>query len=232
MKIGLLADIHANSDALAVVVGQLKSLGIESVIVAGDTVGYYYNIILVRELLSQFSLIEVRGNHEDQILNENEHDWREYESRYGSGLRRNKEALKLNGLNYINNLNHPLTFNLLGRKITIAHGSPWNVNQYLYPDSDKLVWQKIFSTDSDVVVLGHTHHQMLRKFNGRLIINPGSVGQNRSAKSVADWAILDLTSLSVEFRSTPYSSESLLAQCEEFDPGLDVLTRHLSSEAK
>lgn len=232
MKIGLLADIHANSDALAVVVRQLNDLGIESIIVAGDTVGYYYNIILVRELLSQFSLIEVRGNHEDQILNENERDWREYESRFGSGLRRNKEALKLNGLNYINNLDHPLTFNLLGRKITIAHGSPWNINHYIYPDSDKLVWQDILRTDSDVVVLGHTHHQMIRKSNGRLIINPGSVGQNRSAKSVADWAILDLASLSVEFRSTPYSSESLLAQCEEFDPGLDVLTKHLSTEGK
>jgi hypothetical protein len=68
---------------------------------------------------------------------------------------------------------------------------------------------------------------MLKKFDDKLIVNPGSVGQNRSAKSIADWAILDLSNMSIDFRSTPYSAKSLLKQCETFDPNLDILTRHL-----
>lgn len=232
MKVGIVSDIHGNSDALSVVVDQLEALKIKSLLVAGDTVGYYYNIVLVRQLLSRFQLIEVRGNHEDQILSEDELEWREYESKYGSGLRRNRVDLKQDGLDYIRALKHPLTKEVLGRKITIAHGSPWNIGEYLYQDSDQATWKRALELETDVLVLGHTHHQMIRKSNGKLIINPGSVGQNRSAKSVADWAILDLASMSVEFKSTRYSSASLLAQCEKFDPGLDILIRHLDPVTK
>lgn len=227
MKVGVVSDIHANSDAFSVVASELKALEIETLLVAGDTVGYYYNINLVREMLSQFKLFEVRGNHEDQILSEDEAQWREYEKRYGSGLRRNRLDLEEAGLNYIRTLQHPISTKILNRKITIAHGSPRNVNEYLYQNSDEAIWEEILKIDTDILILGHTHHQMLRKFNGKLIINPGSVGQNRSGKSIADWAILDLISLSVEFRSTRYCSEPLIAQCEKFDPGLEILTRHL-----
>lgn len=232
MKVGIVSDIHANSDALSEVAAELKALGIETLLVAGDTVGYYYNINLVREILSQFEIYEVRGNHEDQILSEDESKWREYEEKYGSGLRRNRLDLEQAGLNYIRTLQHPISMKILNRKFTIAHGSPRNINEYLYQNSDEATWGEILEIDTDILVLGHTHHQMIKKFNGKLIINPGSVGQNRSAKSIADWAILDLISMSVEFKSTRYRSEPLIAQCEKFDPGLEILTRHLTEAAK
>jgi putative phosphoesterase len=232
MKVGIVSDIHANSDALSEVAAELKALGIETLLVAGDTVGYYYNINLVREILSQFEIYEVRGNHEDQILSEDESKWREYEEKYGSGLRRNRLDLEQAGLNYIRTLQHPISMKILNRKITIAHGSPRNVSEYLYQNSDEATWGEVLEIDTDILVLGHTHHQMIKKFNGKLIINPGSVGQNRSAKSIADWAILDLISMSVEFKSTRYRSEPLIAQCEKFDPGLEILTRHLTEAAK
>ena len=232
MKVGIVSDIHANSDALSEVAAELKALGIETLLVAGDTVGYYYNINLVREILSQFEIYEVRGNHEDQILSEDESKWREYEEKYGSGLRRNRLDLEQAGLNYIRTLQHPISMKILNRKFTIAHGSPRNINEYLYQNSDEATWGEILEIDTDILVLGHTHHQMIKKFNGKLIINPGSVGQNRSAKSIADWAILDLVSMSVEFKSTRYRSEPLIAQCEKFDPGLEILTRHLTEAAK
>ena len=227
MKLGLLADIHANSEALSNVVEELRQLHIDTVIVAGDTVGYYYNILLVRELLSAFHVFEIKGNHENQILSNDRYGWAEYEKQYGSGLRRNKEDLKQDGIDYIAKLSHPLAINLDGRRIIVAHGTPWNINQYLYQNSDSSNWKKIANMDVDVVILGHTHHQMLRKFDGKLVVNPGSVGQNRSAKSIADWAIMDLSNMSIDFRSTPYSTKSLLKQCETFDPNLDILTRHL-----
>jgi len=227
MKLGLLADIHANSEALSNVVQELRQLNIDTVIVAGDTVGYYYNILLVRELLSAFRVFEVKGNHENQILSNDRCGWAEYEKQYGSGLRRNKEDLKQDGIDYITKLSHPLEINLDGRRIIVAHGTPWNISQYLYQNSDSSTWKRIAKMDVDVVILGHTHHQMLRKFDGKLVVNPGSVGQNRSAKSIADWAILDLSNMSIDFRSTPYSTKSLLKQCETFDPNLDILTRHL-----
>lgn len=230
MKLCLLADIHANSEALSNIVDELRRLHIDTVIVAGDTVGYYYNILLVRELLSGFQVFEVKGNHENQILSRDRSRWEEYEKKYGSGLRRNKEDLKQDGIEHIRNLSHPLEINLEGRRILVAHGTPWDSDQYLYQNSDSSIWSRIAKIDVDVTILGHTHHQMIRKFDDQLVVNPGSVGQNRSAKSIADWAIMDLSNLSIDFRSTPYSSKSLLKQCETFDPNLDILTRHLRLE--
>jgi putative phosphoesterase len=227
VKLGLLADIHANSEALSNIVVELRRLHIDTVIVAGDTVGYYYNIILVRELLSSFNVLEVKGNHENQILSNDKFSWSEYEKKYGSGLRRNKEDLKQDGIEHIRALSHPLEVNLYGCRIIVAHGTPWDIDEYLYQNSDSSSWNRIANMDIDIAILGHTHHQMLRKFDDKLIVNPGSVGQNRSAKSIADWAILDLSNMSIDFRSTPYSSKSLLKQCETFDPNLDILTRHL-----
>jgi putative phosphoesterase len=230
MRVGVVADIHANSVALSVVVDELHNQGIETVIVAGDTVGYYYNILEVRDLLSDFNLFEVRGNHEDRLLSDCQSELEEYEKKYGSGLRRNKLDLNGTGLDYVRNLNHPLEINLIGRKIMIAHGSPWDINEYIYPNSNPLLWERFLELETDILILGHTHHQMFRKIDGVIIINPGSVGQNRSARSMADWAIIDLLAMSVEFRTTPYSSHSLVDQCNKYDPGLDILTRHLLPE--
>jgi len=227
VKLGLLADIHANSEALSNIVDELRRLHIDTVVVAGDTVGYYYNILLVREMLSTFQVFEVKGNHENQILSNDQSRWEEYEKKYGSGLRRNKDDLKQVGLEHIRKLTHPLEVNLDGRRMVVAHGTPWDIDEYLYQNSDSAGWNRVANLNADIVILGHTHHQMLRKINGKLIVNPGSVGQNRSAKSIADWAILDLSNMSVDFRSTPYSSESLVKQCETFNPNLDILTQHL-----
>ena len=44
MKVGILSDIHGNSCALDSVCKELKSEGINKIIVTGDLVGYYYNI--------------------------------------------------------------------------------------------------------------------------------------------------------------------------------------------
>ena len=131
MKLGLLSDIHANSDALENVLNELMVLGIETVIVAGDTVGYYYNILLVREMLKKLQVFEVRGNHENQIISDDPLSWTDYEKKYGTGLRRNRDDLKDFGLNYIRGLQHPLQVDFDGRKILVAHGTPWDVNQYL-----------------------------------------------------------------------------------------------------
>ena len=55
MKIGLLADIHGNSDALASVLSDAKDCGITRLLVAGDLVGYYYSAKKVLNLLLQQS---------------------------------------------------------------------------------------------------------------------------------------------------------------------------------
>jgi putative phosphoesterase len=227
MKVALLSDIHANSDALQVVIRELKRRKVENIIVAGDTVGYYYGILEVRSLLSDFNLIEILGNHEKQLISSEEETWIAYEAKYGSGLRRNKEDLGFTGIQNIKNLQHPMSVSLSGIEILISHGAPWGMNEYLYPNIGLEIWDRFSQYTEEIFILGNTHHQMLKKVQGKLIINPGSVGQSRSSVAVADWAILDLEDKSVTFKSTPYSTQDLIRLCEQNDPGFEILTRHL-----
>jgi len=230
VKIGILSDIHANLAALSVVVEELHSLQIENLIVAGDTVGYYYEILGVRELLQDFILFETLGNHEMSLLSDDQTHLKEYKQKYGSGLSKNFKDLGSAGIEYIKNLSHPQHISFENVAFLISHGAPWDINQYLYPNSAVELWDKFESYSEDIFILGHTHHQMLKRLKHKLIINPGSVGQSRCGMPNADWAVFDLIDHSVTFKSTPYSPKSVLEQCAIFDPGLDLLTKHLGGQ--
>ena len=58
------------------------------------------------------------------------------------------------------------------------HGSPRSFSDWIFsttPDEDV---EKMFEGfDAPVLVGGHTHLQMLRRFGQSVIVNPGSVGQ-------------------------------------------------------
>jgi putative phosphoesterase len=230
VKIGILSDIHANCAALSVVVEELHSLQITDLIIAGDTVGYYYEILGVRELLHEFTLFETLGNHEISLLSNDQTHLDEYRQKYGSGLSKNLQDLGSAGIEYIRKLSHPNHVTIENVSFLISHGAPWDINQYLYPNSSVEVWNKFESYSEDIFILGHTHHQMLKRVKNKLIINPGSVGQSRCGKPNAEWAIFDLSDDSVTFKSTPYLPKSVLEQCAAFDPGLDLLTKHLAGE--
>jgi len=66
MRIGLIADIHSNAVALAAV---LKNMGdVDTIICAGDIVGYgpYPNETI--ELLKQYNVKCVMGDHDKAII--------------------------------------------------------------------------------------------------------------------------------------------------------------------
>jgi putative phosphoesterase len=232
MKVGILSDIHANHAAVSVVAEELVKNQIKTLIIAGDTVGYYYEILKVRELLQSFTVFETLGNHEMMLLSHDSAQWKLYGEKYGSGLSRNLKDLGSAGVKYIRSLSHPHSIDIENTKILISHGAPWDINQYLYMDSPSELWERFKSYSEDIFVIGHTHHQMIKKMKGKIIINPGSVGQSRYGTANADWAILDLSDKSVIFKSTPYSSTTVLEQCATFDPGQAILTRHIENDIK
>ena len=228
MKIGVLSDIHANYDALKIVLERLRGENVDTLIVAGDSVGYYYSARKVFDALLSFTVYHVLGNHEIDLLNCRTGSHGESSKRFGSGLYRNYKDLTDLQMELISNLKHPLQASIGGVDFLISHGSPWDLEQYIYPDSPLDVWKKFTKYPETVFVTGHTHHQMLKRFSGKLIINPGSVGQSRSTKSSAEWAILETANLQVTFFSERYDSDSLIAECSNNDPDFPILIKHLT----
>ena len=229
MKLALLSDIHGNQYALNKVISEIKLQDIDTLIVAGDTVGYYYGIKEVLTILADFKVFLTKGNHEIMMeqLKQNPEIEIELRNKYGSSLQRALDSLSKNEVDSLLNAEHPKSIEIENLNILISHGSPWDINQYLYPNSDKSIWGNFLDYKEAVFIVGHTHYQHIEKVKDKIIINPGSVGQNRKKSGLADWAVFETESLSVTHYSTPYSIEKLISECESIDPDITLLTRQL-----
>lgn len=61
-------------------------------------------------------------------------------------------------------------------------------------------------------ILGHTHHQFRIDRSGFVIVNPGSVGQNRKWIDMADYSILDTESGVLQLHSVIYDADRFLSE--------------------
>lgn len=226
MRIALLSDIHGNIDALNVCLNSVLDSGCTEFLIAGDIVGYYYDVESVMSLLSKHSYAFVIGNHEIMLrkLIENPSLSLSIRTKYGSALDIALTKLSSSQLEFLCNAPAVSSLTLGNRRFNLSHGSPWLVDEYLYPDTKNDIWDKFLGYQDDVFILGNTHHQMLKRIEGKLIINPGSVGQSRTDKFHAQWAEIETSTLEVTFKSIPYDSSRLLKECQRIDGGLNILT--------
>lgn len=227
MRIAILSDIHANSYALKEVLVLAEELEIEQLIIAGDTVGYYYGIQEVLTNLKRFKIEIVRGNHEEMLfrfeagaLNREKHN-----EIYGSAISSTLKKLSTSEVAILREAIHPKSVMFDSVKFLISHGSPWDMNLYLYEDQIDNYWKNFAEYEEEVFILGHTHRQLFFEKDGKIIINPGSVGQSRSNPGYAEWAVFDTSNLEVKFQSTPYEYSKILSDCHKNDPGVSLLTK-------
>ena len=89
MKLALLADIHGNHPALSTVLHAVRQQNVDTLLIAGDFVGYYFWPAKVFDLLRGWDVVAIRGNH-DRMFERAKSDptfLRNLEEQYGSGLR-------------------------------------------------------------------------------------------------------------------------------------------------
>lgn len=229
MKIALLGDIHGNYRALQAVLQAAETSQVESLLVTGDLVGYYFSPRRVLQLLSEWDKAVVRGNHEDMLaaarLDSNY--LQTIEARYGSGIRVAMQELNVDQLNELCTLPHPLKLQIDGMHILLCHGAPWNVDQYIYPDAEAELLGRCASDEFDIVVMGHTHYPMVREVGETVLVNPGSVGQPRNRQSGACWALLDTSNRSITLRCEEYDCSALVTECQQRHPELPYLAEVL-----
>ena len=108
-----------------------------------------------------------------------------------------------------------------GSSMLCFHGSPHSFSDLIFATTpDEELEQMLAGLDAAVLVGGHTHLQLLRRFGKALIVNPGSVGQPFSQWwpqpiRVAHWAeygVIDTAGdrLTVDLRRVPYDVGGLL----------------------
>jgi putative phosphoesterase len=229
MKLALMGDIHGNIQALRTVLDAVTRENIEKLLITGDLVGYYFSPLEVVELLGEWDVEIVRGNHEEMLKTalKDPNYLLSVDARYGTGLRVAFEQLSSEQIERLCELDHPLHLSFDGVKILLCHGSPWDFDQYIYPNAEKALLTKCAISEYDLVVMGHTHYPMQLMIGSTLIVNPGSVGQPRNRYPGAHWAIFDTVSRSIEFRCESYDMTHLIRECRERNPNLPYLANVL-----
>jgi len=214
MILGFVSDIHGNYEALSKCIDQSKKLGVNKIICLGDSVGYYYEPEKCIDLLLKNNIESVLGNHEEMLLYlirfPEKIDY--YVRKYGHGIKFALENLKDDHLNYIKNLKGTLKLNINNLNFLIAHGSPWDVNCYVYKNSDKSIFERLNNYKYDYVVLGHTHIQMIKKLKNTTIFNPGSIGQPRDNSKKANWVIFNTENENLKFMQTDFDGKKIIDQ--------------------
>jgi predicted phosphodiesterase len=83
-----------------------------------------------------------------------------------------------------------------------SHPDPNKLDSYVHPA--QFPKKSSYLDEYDGIILGHTHVQYEATIDGRLIVNPESVGQPRDRDGCAAYVILDTAADEVELRWVKY----------------------------
>lgn len=204
MRIAALYDIHGNLPALEAVIAEIRTLGVDRVIIGGDVLPgpmprETLDLLLQLDIRAQFIL----GNGEVAVLESMAgREPAAVPEAYRSMIRWNAEQLSSGHQEFISGWPKILSVEIprLG-DVLFCHATPRDENEIftkLTPDHQLL---PIFETISaPIVVCGHTHMQFDRMLGSTRILNAGSVGMP-FAEPGAYWLLLGP---GIELRRTAY----------------------------
>lgn len=223
MNIAIISDIHGNSYALEAVLKEARRHNVARILILGDFVGYYYHPDRVIDLLSSWPIDAIKGNHELilQRLKYNEIESHIIKQKYGSGHELALEKLRWEDQKWLFELPERKSLVINNVSIQMNHGSPWCLNEYLYPDSDINILSKCDSPQHDFVFIGHSHYPFAFKCSNSMLINCGSVGQSREKGGIANWVLLNTTNGCFQMKGTIYDVTPLLNEVHTLDRNND-----------
>jgi predicted phosphodiesterase len=222
MRLGLISDLHGNLPALEAVLAELERDGVERIVCLGDVaVGPRPSETLNR--VRTLGCPVVMGNWDaafvgqlpaandelSQLLNEINIWWR--------------DQLSDEDLEFTRTFVPTLELELDGTGALCFHGSPRSYDDWLFATTpDDEVEAMLDPRRPPLLVGGHTHIQLARRFDRSLIVNPGSVGLpflDSWPKRVriapwAEYAVVEAGEgrLQVDLRRAPFDVASYLEQ--------------------
>ncbi len=209
MKILLLADIHANWQALSAI-----DESFDVCLFLGDVVEYGVQPIECINWIRQHSTVAIRGNHDHAVA-------QRVPPPEGSGFRRLAAATRLQHWGILEPTHYkylarlPVTqyLELDGYSFYLVHATPRDpLDEYLA--DDPAAWaQRLQGIDADFVCVGHTHLPLHLDLGRWQLINPGSVGQPRDGDPRAAYAVIE--GGKVEFRRVPYDIDATIGKMRQ-----------------
>ena len=178
MKIALISDIHGNHTALTAVLADLEQQQPDALICLGDiaTIGPQPKEVLAT--LQSLDCTFIQGNHDEAMLHPQKAAALNIHPALLPNLAWAITQLEPQDVAFLESFQANYEMDLdADKKLFCFHASPVNnIDIILDTTPVTILDDYLASTNAEVMAGGHTHIQMLRKYNGRLLINPGSVG--------------------------------------------------------
>ncbi|TFB08135.1 metallophosphoesterase [Candidatus Atribacteria bacterium MT.SAG.1] len=206
MKIGIISDIHSNSEAINCVLKNIEK--VDEFICLGDIVGYGTDPNYCIKKIKDLNCRCIGGNHDFGVIGKLTINYFNYTARVA--ILWTSRQLKNENINFLLSLNKKIQ---LEDDVFAVHGSPRDpILEYIL---DKNTASLIFSKfNFKIYFVGHSHlagcfsfnennnridymnfsnggHIEIHK-NKRYIINCGSVGQPRDGNPQASYGVYDL----------------------------------------
>ncbi len=185
MKIVVISDLHSNFDALSV----LPEFG-DELWVLGDLVNYGPSPYEVVSFVRRHSETVIRGNHDHAVgFDVDPRCTPRYAEMADATMQFSKAKLDTESKAFLRNL--PLTRELErdDRTFYLCHAIPSNPLYGYCPEDSDLWPRELEQVNADFLLVGHTHTPFIRKIGNKTIVNPGSLGQPKTGKADACYAV-------------------------------------------
>lgn len=227
IQIAVFSDVHGNLPALEVVLNDIEERGIRQKFCLGDLVDFAPWGNEVVEKIRSLNIPCLMGNHDERIAFDvpviplSKHSEEETAARF-LAIDHSKKYITQENKAFLSELPFHLKLNYkVGKKhwnIQLVHSSLQSNDTYLYESGSDEIFQNMLSeSQSDVIMMGHTHMSFNKCFNGRWAINAGSVGRSREENRLATYVILTLDEekLTSEIIQLSYPLEEVARKIEE-----------------
>jgi putative phosphoesterase len=175
----IISDIHGNLAALEAVLAELRAAGIDRVVCLGDVAATGPQPHQVIQRLRTLKCPVVMGNTDEWLLNPRPDPKADVEAqRYEAIDTWCAQQLQPPDVDFLRTFKPTIEVGLGESSSLIGyHGSPRsNTERITSTLSDVELEIALDDAHATILAGGHTHVQMIRRFEDMLVINPGSVG--------------------------------------------------------
>lgn len=232
MKLALISDIHGNLVSLEAVLKAVEVDAPDQIICLGDCAADGPQPRECLQKLKSLKIPVIMGNTDSNLLTleASKQSDDEVQQNFNDIEWWNKQQLTQEDLDFIHTFHPTLSVELSSDvELLCSHGSPKSFYDFILaatPDEEVVPMFK--ETTASICAGGHTHSQMFRRLEHRLLINPGSVGlpfdRMPDGKAfnplLAEYAILEFgatNNLSVSLKRTPIAQEALETSIRDSD---------------
>jgi diadenosine tetraphosphatase ApaH/serine/threonine PP2A family protein phosphatase len=214
MKFAIIADIHANLEALQAVLLNAKELGCTDYAFLGDYVGYCADPKACLDIVWAMNAPCIKGNHDEYCGTDMPLD--EFNPRALRRVQWTRSQLSENDRLWLANLPYVLTI----EGFTIVHATLEEPSRWGYVFDKFAAAASLTRQNTRVCFFGHTHvpvvfirdkvvrggtySKLLIESDRDYFVNCGSVGQPRDNSPKASYATYDLETCMIELRRVEY----------------------------